>query len=141
MSILNSKILIATHGDFAKGIYDSLRLIAGEQENVECLCAYTEIIDLSAYVEEYMHTFDFSSNNLVVVTDLLGGSVNNEFMKYIHKYDFHLVSGLNLALLLELVTRLEALDQEKIMQIVLNSREYTRYCHQSVLGETNEEEF
>ena len=35
------------------------------------------------------------------MTDVFGGSVNNEFMGLLDTYSFHLVTGLNLALLIE----------------------------------------
>ena len=34
------RFLIATHGRFATGIMDSVNLISGRHENVECYCAF-----------------------------------------------------------------------------------------------------
>ncbi len=33
---------------------------------------------------------------LIVTTDIFGGSVNNEFMKYLSKSNIHLIAGVNL---------------------------------------------
>ena len=34
------RFLVATHGTFATGIMDSVSLISGRHENVECYCAF-----------------------------------------------------------------------------------------------------
>ena len=39
---MKTKIIIASHGRFAEGIMDSLKMIAGEQDHVEPLCAYID---------------------------------------------------------------------------------------------------
>ena len=96
------KILIASHGTLAKGMKCSLELIMGKQEEVKTFCAYLDgETSIEARVKEFMENIK-EGEEWVIVTDLLGGSVNNEFMKYIHRPDVHLLTGMNLALLLVL---------------------------------------
>jgi len=122
---MKTKILIATHGKFAEGILDSLQMIAGIHDNIETICAYTrQDIDYRELIKSKVSEHDYSTLNLLVITDLVGGSVNNEFMKYIKDYPFYLVSGLNLGLLLELVMHKDSLDEESIRSCCRNSQNF-----------------
>lgn len=115
------KILLATHLTFAKAILDSLQFIAGEQPFIEALCAYTsEIPDMKAAAKEYVDRLE-PEDELIVVTDVYGGSVNNEFMKYIERPGFYLIAGLNLALLLELIAGMNMETSEQIRTAIENS--------------------
>lgn len=115
------KILLATHLSFAKAILESLEFIVGEQESVESLCAYTpEVPDLAIAVEEYVKKI-LPGDEIIVVTDVYGGSVNNEFMKYIDHPGIYLVSGLSLPLLIELVTNMELKISEQIQTAIENT--------------------
>lgn len=79
---MERKIILATHGNFAAGIQTSLALICGETKNVECLCAYMEQpYDLAKTVKDILK--NNQQNELIVITDLFGGSVNNEFFNYV----------------------------------------------------------
>ena len=114
------KILIASHGTLAKGMKCSLELIMGKQEEVKTFCAYLDgETSIEARVKEFMENIK-EGEEWVIVTDLLGGSVNNEFMKYIHRPDVHLLTGMNLALLLVL-TELKDASAEVAIEEALNA--------------------
>lgn len=116
---MKNKIIIATHGRLAEGLLDSSKLIAGEIDNVETLCAYISPgIDYSKEVEYILKNNDYNKYNLIVLTDLLGGSINNEFMNRLGKYKFILVSGVNLPLVLELVLHKDILSADDIESII-----------------------
>lgn len=94
--------IIASHGRLAAGIYDSLKLIIGEQPNTEVITAYLDGgNDVAPKVKQAVESVP-ESENLVVFTDILGGSVNNEFMKYLSRENFYLIAGMNLPLLMQL---------------------------------------
>src|SRR5699024_7956739 len=72
------RFVIATHGNFAAGILDSLELIMGKQENFEAFCAYCDgENDIKERVRRLIESKK-SDEDLIVVTDLFRGSVNNE---------------------------------------------------------------
>ena len=97
------KFLIATHGAFAKGIKSSLDMIIGETDNVFLIQAYLDdhisVEDELAAVLTHITTDD----ELVIFTDLLGGSVNNIMIREALKENVHIVSGFNLPLLIEVI--------------------------------------
>lgn len=135
------KIILATHGNFAQGIRTSLELICGKATNVEVICAYMEEeFDLGQTVETII--YENQENELLVITDIFGGSVNNEFFKYVERSNVHLVSGLNLSLLIEIYTQLEHTDslETLITQAIKNSQETIQYCN-LLKAKDEEEEF
>lgn len=139
---MNTNILIATHGDFAEGIFQSLQMITGIQTNVERLCCYNNPdIDYGKEIERMVKSHVYTQANLLVITDLLGGSVNNEFMKYINDYPFFLVSGLQLGLLLECVLQMDHLDEDKIRSICDRSKNFTVLCNDCLENTVLENDF
>ncbi|HGF7712572.1 TPA: PTS sugar transporter subunit IIA, partial [Enterococcus faecium] len=80
---------------------------------------------------------------LIVVTDIFGGSVNNEFLNYIYTPNFYLIAGMNLPLLIELITQLEFADSilEMIKQALTNSTTTIQFCNETIQKETEEEKF
>lgn len=116
------QFIVATHGTFAAGIMDSIRMLCGEQENVTELCCYTEAweTDGGGLVEQRIAALLDSyptDTELVVVVDILGGSICNEFIKQMDRRPFHLLAGLSLPLLLELFSR----DGEPVGEMIDNS--------------------
>ena len=97
------KFLIATHGAFAKGIKSSLDIIIGETDNVFLIQAY---LDEKIAVEDELAavlTNITGADELIIFTDLLGGSVNNIMLREALKENVHIVSGFNLPLVIEIM--------------------------------------
>ena len=139
---MKTKIIIASHGRFAEGIMDSLKMIAGEQDHVEPLCAYIDrSVDYSAHIRQLVADHDYEKQALLVITDLLGGSVNNEFMRFTEDYPFYLVSGLNLSLLLELALYPDELKSDTIQKIVEHNSDYIVLCSGDTLHLQEENDF
>ena len=135
------KILIASHGTLAKGMKCSLELIMGKQEEVKTFCAYLDgETSIEARVKEFMENIK-EGEEWVIVTDLLGGSVNNEFMKYIHRPDIHLLTGMNLALLLVLIELKDASAEVAIEEALNAAREGAVTCRKLLDAEAKNEDF
>lgn len=122
------KILLVTHGHFASGIKSSLEIILGEQNNVGAIDAYTGEEKFEKQLEEYLSTVDTEKDTLLILTDLFGGSVNQKIAGRLKGDNIHIITGLNLPLLLE-VTMLSEEDSKKesIMKIVENSKSQIQY--------------
>nr|WP_295922413.1 hypothetical protein [uncultured Dyadobacter sp.] len=97
------KFLIATHGTFAGGIRSSLEMIIGQQEHVYLIQAYAE--GNKGLDEELAALLAGLSDEdeLVVFTDLLGGSVTNQVLRHALRENVHIVSGINLPLLVDVM--------------------------------------
>jgi mannose/fructose-specific phosphotransferase system component IIA len=98
------KFLIASHGTFASGIKSSLEIIAGNCDQVFTIDAYMS--EKITIIEEEMDTVLHQlakDDELIIFTDLAGGSVTNRILMKSQQSNIHLVAGLNLPLLVEVV--------------------------------------
>lgn len=99
------KIILATHGNLSFEFKNTLELIIGKSDNISCFgmtkdkSSETGKKELSKMIE----TDDES--NLIILTDLFGGSSSNICMELLLQgHKFKLITGLNLPMLLSLVT-------------------------------------
>lgn len=134
------KLLLASHGDLADGICSSLEIIMGKQNNILTLCAYKEEnFDLKKEIRNILESLP-KEEKLIVITDIFGGSVNNEFMNNLNQENLYLISGLNLPLVIELITIQDEENIEEMIKIALeNSKESIKYCN-LILEESEVEE-
>lgn len=94
--------IIASHGLLAEGIMDSVRIIFGEQENVTTLCAYVDPGEnIKDRVKSLLDSYP-EDREIIVVADIMGGSVCNEFMCHLDRENLHVIAGMNLPMLLEM---------------------------------------
>ncbi|WP_407536965.1 PTS sugar transporter subunit IIA [Cetobacterium somerae] len=107
------QFIVATHGKFAEGIKTSIELIIGNIDNLEILnCYMTQNFNLKEEVEFILKKYP--KEELVVLTDIFGGSVNNEFLENISNYkNLNIVSGVNLPLILTLIEKQNDYDNPK----------------------------
>lgn len=126
------KFLLASHGRLAEGIYNSLQIILGSNLNISTICAYVdENINLEQQIRSAVSDISIG-DELIVITDLFGGSVNNEFMKYIEEDKIHLIAGLNLPLIIELLTRQEDNTVKLIEDSLKASKKSIMYCNNAL---------
>ncbi len=98
------KIVIATHGELAKGFVSALNIITGNTDKIETICGYlTPDFNLADEIENIMKDTNFETTDLIVCTDMMGGSVNNEFIKFLPRYPFHLITNINLTFMVDLL--------------------------------------
>ena len=98
------QFIVASHAHFASGIVESIGLLSGERENVHALSMYVDgnedlVKEAAAILDGFA-----ADDEVVVCTDLFGGSVNNEFTKIVQtRPNTHLVTNMNLPLLIQLL--------------------------------------
>ncbi len=97
-------IVIATHGEFANGIFQSASMIFGDQPNVKaCTLMPSEgPNDIKAKMEEAIKSFE-DPDNILFLVDLWGGTPFNQANALIsgHEDKWAIVTGLNLPMLIE----------------------------------------
>jgi len=117
------KVLILTHGKFAEGIADSLRMIAGEQD-ITPLCILDD--DSPKEVESRLMAYldqTKPDDTVIIMTDIPGGSSTKSALPLIQTHEnVHVVTGLNLALLLEIVLSGDENVAENINTAIENAR-------------------
>lgn len=139
---MKKKLLIATHSVFADGIKNAMELVTGEQNSVSTLCAYTnDMTEVGTPIKEIIDAL-CDDEELIVTTDIFGGSVNNEFMKYLSKSNIYLIAGVNLPLLFELIMNLESENTVQMIETaVKNARKQLQYCNPLIQCSIIEENF
>ena len=98
------KIVLVGHGHFATGIYSSLQLIAGDQENVEAI-DFVEGMSADELKQKILLAIS-NEEKVLILSDLLGGTpfkVSSTIMVENPTKTINVLSGLNLAMLMEAV--------------------------------------
>ncbi|SJZ38950.1 PTS sugar transporter subunit IIA [Anaerorhabdus furcosa] len=133
------KILIASHGKFAEGVVDTVTFFAGEQ-NISFICAYIDNQSLQEKIEVALQDIK-EEDELVIFTDLLGGSVNRAFLPYLQRQHTHIITGVNLAVILEIVAKQDDyLMNEEVNAIVNEAQKQLVYlnCYEVMTSEDDE---
>lgn len=121
------KYIIATHGKMASGIKNTIEMLTGKKEDVYTIDAYIENQD---FVETLQKLLDlFKDEYIYVFTDIVSGSVNQAVSGFLDRYRIHLITGINLPVILELVFRNEELSDEEISAIVEEARRHLIYVN------------
>ena len=111
------QFIIASHAHFAAGINESVSLLSGERDNVRTLSMYVDGNDDIAAAARAMVEQTPEGDDLVICTDLFGGSVNNEFTKIVQERPgTYLVTNMNLPLLIQLLFAEEGRDTAEVIR-------------------------
>jgi fructoselysine and glucoselysine-specific PTS system IIA component len=108
-------------------------LILGKQQDIHTLCAYVdENQDVTGQVAELLASLP-EQDEVIVITDIFAGSVNNEVIRYLHQPKFHLIAGLNLPLVIGLLISADEPDTEKLIhEALFSARESIQYCNHTI---------
>ena len=137
------QFIIASHAHFAAGINESISLLSGERDNVRTLSMYVDgNNDLAAAAAKMLDETP-EGDDLVVCTDLFGGSVNNEFTSIVQRRpNTYLVTNMNLPLLIQLLFAEEGRDTaEVIREICAADDTRVKYVNDLIEDTGDDEEF
>jgi PTS system mannose-specific IIA component len=129
------EMYIATHGRYAEGIVSALNLLIGDDHGVTPVCAYCGEIESTA---ELAIRFDAIArqaagrgNELVLFTDMPGGSVNNTAVQMMVKYPHaHVISGASLIMLMEFCMSEHAETAQRLQDAVAAASGAMQYMNQ-----------
>jgi len=133
-------IIIASHVHFAAGINEALELLTGPHDNVRVICMFVDGNDdvegtATAAVEAA------GEDDVIVCTDLFGGSVNNEFTKLVQTHNnVYLVTNMNLPLLLQLVFADDDQPTAELLRELANSEDTRVKFVNDILAEGADED-
>lgn len=97
------KFILASHGDFAKGLKSSLEMLLGPQENVEAFGLYPEEEPQSLGARMEAALTEEDEGNVVFFTDLYFGSPFNQVTALSEHHDIYHITGTNLPTLIEAI--------------------------------------
>ena len=124
--------IIASHAHFATGIKESVELLSGARDNVHDLSMFVDgRMDVAEEAQKLLAGMS-ADDDVVVCTDLFGGSVNNEY----------LVTNMNLPLLIQLLFSDESAPvEETIRAIVAADDTRVKFVNDLLVDDDEEEEF
>lgn len=97
------RFLVASHGNLAKEVLNSVYMIIGEKVDLDYICLLPS--DSQDHVRKKIDDFlkkGGETDEHIILTDVFGGSVTNVCMEYTIYKNIHLITGFNLPMLLEL---------------------------------------
>lgn len=95
-------VVVATHGDMARALIASAEMIVGAQDNVVAVCLEHQdsLESFHAALNAAIRQAERGAGVLVLI-DLFGGTPGNAASLSAHEQQLHVVSGVNLPMLLE----------------------------------------
>ncbi|HFI0586659.1 TPA: PTS N-acetylgalactosamine transporter subunit IIA [Streptococcus suis] len=135
------KVIVVAHGQFASGILTSLKLIAGEVENIEAI-DFSEGMsaqELKARIKAAI----LGEREVLILTDLLGGTpfkVSVELAAEQKEQNVVVLSGLNLAMILEANFSRLTDDLEQLVGKMITTSKDGIIDSVSLLAEDNHDE-
>ena len=132
-----NRFIIATLSTLAEGFWNALKFFNQDIGNVEFLNCYVETNEVEKELRERLE--QYPDDNLIVLTDIAGGSVNQTASKLMKEYSFHLITGINLGLLLELVFTGDELNDEMIAASVSQAQSQMIYMNRAAASEADDD--
>lgn len=127
--------IISSHSHLAEGMVSALELIVGKIDNLSFYNAYTEeeTGDNEHFKEKIMREINSipKEDDIIIVTDMFGGSVNNELLELCKIKNCYLVTGMNLLLVIGLCLGSEEEPiNEQIHRLVEEAKTGIIYCNE-----------
>ena len=110
-------IILASHGEFAQGLKQTATMIIGDSVPIHALSAFRdEDESILVQIKKLLATIDIEET--YILTDILGGSVNNDMLTIIKEYEgLQLITGMNLPLVISIATYNGKIgDSEKLIK-------------------------
>lgn len=132
------QVILASHGEFSKGLKYSLKMILGElAEDVRTYSLYPGEIASDFSEELGKEIRDNSDTEYVILTDVFGGSVCNALMTLTVCENVKLFAGMNFNMAAEVLTQSVPLTEKAVEEILETAKEGVQYV---VLNREEEEE-
>lgn len=132
------KVILASHGNLAQGMKDTIRMLSGMDEEVYSFC-FHEGQDLNDLYKEVKALWN-KEDDFIIITDIPGGSVNTILTPLIEYENVHLLSGMNTTLVLTtLLTPMVNIDS--ISQNLIEGKESLVYVNQKLNKQEEGDDF
>lgn len=115
-------ILLVTHGDYGKELLNSSEIIIGKIEDAESISFQLgESFDiLSKNVEETIERLSHNSD-LIVFTDMYGGSPFNAVSKAMKSRKFYHITGINFPLFIDIAVNRNSYSMDEIAEKIIKN--------------------
>ncbi|WMJ75854.1 MULTISPECIES: PTS sugar transporter subunit IIA [unclassified Sedimentibacter] len=129
-------ILIVTHGNLGKELLKSSELIIGPVENAESISFQQgdNFEELLGKVEEAVERL--SVDDLIVFTDMYGGSPFNAVSRTMKANNFYHITGVNFPLFIDIAVNRDTYSLEELAEkIIKNGKKSIVFVNETFLAE------
>ena len=135
------KIILASHHNLAIGMKDTLEYIIPTVGDITAIAAYTTNLPVNEEIEAALADIT-EKDEAIIFTDLLGGSVNQNFTKYLTYPNVHLVAGMNLPVIMSCLLPLgdAAIEPEQLRLAIQEGQQQIVYVNDYLAQQTIDEE-
>lgn len=132
------KIILASHHTFAAGLKDTVNYICPDMADIKAISAYISNKPVEDEIKETIESFA-TNDQILVFTDLLGGSVNQAFVKYLADNNVELITGMNLPVVMSLImTPNDEVTESEINNAIESAREQLIYVNDYIKVQVQE---
>ena len=117
------KVIVVSHGSYARGLVDTVQMIAGKQEDLEAFGLESEE-SVDTLKEKIRQSIEQASQEeeILIHTDIFYGSPFNTVISLMPEYDLYHVTGINLPLMMEVIMgRISGKHAEEICKELLKA--------------------
>ncbi|MDO1605825.1 PTS fructose transporter subunit IIA [Lactobacillus sp. YT155] len=130
--------IVATHSKLAEGLALAVEFF-DNSSNLHYLNAYVD--GATDFEEKFVNLLEeIDQENIIVFTDLPGGSVNRIVCQYMEQKKLKVISGVNLPLMLELVLKTKEIADNDIENAILTGQQQLIYMNSAFENDNEEEE-
>lgn len=104
-----TKVIIASHHHLATGMKDTIEYLIPSIGKIDVIAAYINNEPIEDEISKLLESYPIDEK-VLIFTDLLGGSVNQTFIRYMSKRNLFLVTGMNLPIIMTLLLSIESED-------------------------------
>lgn len=134
--------ILISHGKLASGLLAAVEVILGERENVYAIDMYVDDQTLEEKINCIFTRANLTEDNIIILTDIFGGSVNQKVIKMFNLEKTKVITGMNLPLALELLTLSDnQISDEKLRSIVADTRNQVDYVNDLMSEQTFNDDF
>lgn len=132
-----NKIILASHGELSQGLKQTASMIIGDDGNIFALSAFRDEDEpIKTQVEKLLSKM--GGEQVYILTDIFGGSVNNDLLVIQRAHpEVHLLTGMNLPLVISIATQPAEISTEQMQGIVEESRQGLIDCKQLLTEKIN----
>lgn len=117
--MMDRMIILCTHGKFGEELIRSAEMIMGPMKKVRAfsLMPGMDPFDYVALLEDWINTYP--DTQFLCLADLYGGTPSNMLASLVQKKNINVITGLNLAMLIECYSNLETMDMPQLKACAL----------------------
>ena len=115
---MKKKFLIASHGNLASGLQNSIEILSNRGNELSVINAYITSDDYTDQITDFINNLSDNEQG-IIFTDLYGGSVNQKVVNEVissNKANVFVISNTNLAVVLSVLFAIEDVFTDEILE-------------------------